>query len=203
MHSTGCRGSDVLGINLQIRRLPIPKAGAGFLEIEALLGTVGSAGPFGKWSNRYGWRLARDFAGPAIGIPLFFYLAKRDDERLSIFALDVVPPVVEDIDYGVVLQPEHRARVERKPMLNRDFNTDLRNDGFGLLKSHNTRPLTLMSGVRGVNPDFTLVWCFPKSLSRCSPIRVPSLRGAVGTPRPTFTYGSGSAGLGVPRPTSG
>jgi hypothetical protein len=44
-------------------------------------------------------------------------------------------------------------------MLNGDFHPDLRDDLFGLLKSHNTRALTLMSVLHGVNRDFTLAGC--------------------------------------------
>jgi hypothetical protein len=87
---------------------------------------------------------------------LFFDLTESYDQGFRVFALDIIPAVIENIDDGVVLQPQHGAGIERKTMLDGDLHTYLRDDGFSLLKSHNTRPLTLMSTLRGVNPDFTL-----------------------------------------------
>jgi len=104
-----------------------------YLEVETFLGAVRAVG---NRANGDRWRLARHLAGPSVWIPLFFNLAKGDDEGVYIFTLNIVAAVIENIDDRVVLQPQHRAGIERKTMLDRDLNSDLRNEGFGLLKRH-------------------------------------------------------------------
>ena len=99
----------------------------------------------------------RHFTGPAIRIPLFFDLTEGDYEGFGVFSLDIIPAIVKNINHGIIFQSQHRAGVERETMLDGDLDTDLRDDGLGLLQSHNARPLTLIFGLRGVNLVFTLL----------------------------------------------
>jgi len=70
-------------------------------------------------------RLSRLLTIPRIRIPRSLHSPKRRDQLLLIVPLYIVPPIVENIDDRIIVQPQNRSRVERKPMLQRNLSPRL------------------------------------------------------------------------------
>lgn len=81
----------------------------------------------------------RHFSRPKIGIPRFLDKLENGDQRLGILALDVIPSIVKNIDDRVIIQPQHRACVKSKTVLQRNSDFGLEKYGFSLLDGHKRR----------------------------------------------------------------
>ena len=81
-------------------------------------------------------RLSGNVSIPRIRVPGLFDFLENGQERLGVLPLKVITAIVVNIDHGIVLQPQDGARVECKPMLERDVDSGWAENLDGFLDCH-------------------------------------------------------------------
>ena len=83
-----------------------------------------------------GMPLPRELSRPGLRVPGFLGLSEQLDEFFAVGPLDVIAPVIEDVDHRIVVEAQDGPGVEGKPMLQGDSDAGRGKNRFSLGDRH-------------------------------------------------------------------